>query len=160
MKPKQILLVAIIALTLLNVGCNQKKSEPVRSTVSESYTNPITVKDKIVNVEIANTEQARQQGLSNRVELLDGQGMLFDFTDAQNSWPSFWMKDMNFDIDIIWINNNQIIGINSNVPAPKPNTPNNQLLMYSPTSAITHVLEVPSGWTKKNNITVGDVIKL
>src|SRR4030042_2564613 len=55
-------------------------------------------------VEIADTPEKRSQGLSGRDNLSQNQGMLFIFN--QPAIPSFWMKDMNFPLDFIWINNN------------------------------------------------------
>ena len=52
-------------------------------------------------VDLALTPNAREQGLSGRKELKKNEGMLFVFNNMGKY--SFWMKDMNFNIDIIWI---------------------------------------------------------
>ena len=80
--------------------------------------------------------------------------MLFDF--KQSTQPSFWMKDMNFSLDLIWISQNKIAGVTENVPAPS--NKNQKLPLYSPPSPIDQVLEVNAGWAKKNNIAVGDEV--
>ncbi len=172
MKTKIYLLILSSCIVLLSAGCYKQDHELLRpsmennqSTVdtilAENYNTPITVGDRKLSVEIVDTDESRKLGLSNRATLLEGKGMLFDFTNTDTTLPSFWMKDMNFDLDIIWINQNKIIGITTNVPAPKNKNISETLLpSYPPPSAITHVLEVPSGWSKKNNIKTGDEIKI
>ena len=84
--------------------------------------------------------------------------MLFVF--EKKFIPVFWMKDMNFDLDFIWIRDNTIVDITERVPAPQPNITDTELLRYSPTSNVDQVLEVNSGWIQSHNIKVGDKIKL
>ena len=102
-----------------------------------------------------------EQGLSGRPELTDEQGMLFDF-DSKETTPSFWMKDMKFNLDFVWINNNKIVGITPDVLAPIENSKLKieNLPTYFPPSPVTWVLEINSGWAKKNHLQVGDDVKL
>lgn len=158
------LLIILSACLFLFAACSGPTfTEPTRpsindsTTIPENYSTPIQVGGQNIFVEIVNTDATRAQGLSDRKELKNGQGMLFDFTNTSLTRPSFWMKDMHFDIDIIWINNGTIIGITPNVPAPS--TPNN-LPSYPPPSDVTHVLEVPSGWSERTNTKVGDLVKI
>ncbi len=158
------LTLALTSLALLSSGCYGQDHELLRPKVegkvetnlTENYTVPITVGNKNIAVEVADTDDAREQGLSGRPELTDEQGMLFDFTNTNESVPSFWMKGMKFAIDIIWINDKKIIGITANAPIPK----NNSLPTYSPPGQVTHVLEVASGWSRRNNVKIGDSVKL
>ena len=110
------------------------------------------VKDQTLKVEIVADERSRARGLSGRLELASDEAMvfLFDKPDFHN----FWMKDMFFPIDIIWINNGQIVDIIENVPAPAFGEV--KLPLYSPKEPITIVLEVNAGWSKKHNIQIGD----
>lgn len=99
-------------------------------------------------VEVAETEEKRTRGLSGREKLLDIEGMLFVFeTPARHT---FWMKDMKFDLDIIWINNKKIVDITENV------SHNNQQVIYSPKVPVNMVLEVNAGFVKKNEIKIED----
>ncbi len=118
-----------------------------------------TVKIGLVSVkaEIADSNQERQKGLSGRSNLDQGAGMLF-LIDGGKTTPTFWMKDMKFPIDIIWIKDDQIIQIDKNVEVPSPQTPDNKLSLYSPKSAVSHVLEVNAGFCDLNNIKVGDSV--
>lgn len=164
MKSKLFILLSL-CVALLSSGCyyNQDhellrpKVESSSTPQPNSYDHKITVSNQTLSVEIANTDASRELGLSGRTSIADNNGMLFDFTNTPLSMPGFWMKDMKFNIDIIWINNGKIIGINSNVPAPLDNT---NLPIYKPTGEITQVLEVASGWCTRYNIKIGDSVKI
>jgi len=110
----------------------------------------ITIGDSTITVEISRTESARQKGLSGRDNLPENTGMLFIFD--QPAIHKFWMKDMKFALDFIWINNYRIVELTSNIP---PVPPENTL---TPKQPIDQVLEVPAGFIQTNNIKVGDSI--
>ena len=104
-------------------------------------------------VEVADTLVSRTQGLSGRKELLENTGMLFIF-DKPNK-PGFWMKDMNFSIDVIWISEDRVVGVLENLLPD--NSPNRQL--YYPQMFVDSVLEVPAGTVLNDSINVGDYVK-
>lgn len=158
------LLIALFASLLLFAGCGGPTfTQPTRPdvknslTVAENYSRPLQVGSQTILVEVADTDASRSQGLSGRAELIGGRGMLFDFTNTNITRPGFWMKDMNFDLDLVWINNGKVIGITPNVPAP---TDSASLPTYSPPADITQVLEVPSGWCERVNVKIGDEVKI
>lgn len=111
-----------------------------------------------VSLLIAQTENERRQGLSGRERLEDNQGMLFIF-DQQDVQPAFWMKDMRFAIDIIWINDDKVIHINQKVE-PEPGVTDSNLRLYAPPSPIDYVLEVNAGLTDEKGIKVGESVDL
>lgn len=148
------LIFTLIALTLLSVSCEQRKN--ISLTPAE---HTIIVRDQTVAVEIADSPEKRTLGLSYRDSLPQQSGMLFDFRDDPNKRPEFWMKEMRFPIDIIWIYHNKIVAINDSVPAPPANTPIQDLPLYTPPSNIDYVLEVNAGWSKAHNIQVGDNVQ-
>lgn len=159
------LFLTLCALATLAIGCNnQKRLEPIRPTVNSTSTlreQAITIGEAKLQVEIADTPETRSQGLSDREKLDDGYGMLFVFDSNDTKRPGFWMKNMNFDLDIIWIKQNQIIGISPNVPKPAdPKILNSNLPIYYPPSDVDSVLEVPSGWSTQHQIKVGDYVSL
>lgn len=104
-----------------------------------------------------------ETGLSGRQTLGKNEGMLFDFKTPKNDL-FFWMKDMLFDIDIIWIADKKIIGITPNIPSPEKDKgleiKDLRLPAYSPPSDVDQVLEVNAGWSEKNKIKIGDEVKL
>jgi uncharacterized membrane protein (UPF0127 family) len=112
--------------------------------------------DLVIPVEIARTADEWRRGLSGRQSLPADQGMLFVFP-TPGMYP-FWMPDMRFPIDIIWIDENRrVIGISENVPplenASKP-------VYYRPPSPAQYVLEVNAGFARSHGITVGDQLSL
>ena len=68
---------------------------------SQEVFKTVCVKDVCVQAEVADTDASRQQGLMFRENLPEGQGMLFVF--GTEGRYGFWMKNMKFPIDIIWI---------------------------------------------------------
>ena len=81
-------------------------------------------------------------------------GMYFIFDKPD--YHSFWMKDMRFPIDIIFINDGKIVTIYKNVPIPTSET---QLPpIYRPTNPVDHVLEINAGLADKYSFQVGDSV--
>jgi len=105
-----------------------------------------------LTVELATTPKYWERGLSGRTTLADNEGMLFLFPSSHI--PTFWMKDMNFPIDIIWLKDNQILSVESNVPVSE-NVP---LPTYSPPEPVDMVLEVPAGYAAKHELKPGTIL--
>ena len=99
---------------------------------------------------IADNHDSRAQGLSDTQSLPGDAGMLFVF-QQDDTWQ-FWMKDMHYNLDIIWLDaNKKVVTIAPDVtPASYPQT------VYSPSAPARYVLEVNAGFAAKNNITVGE----
>lgn len=108
-----------------------------------------------VKVEVVASELAVSQGLSGRLVLADNEGMLFVFKDSQQR--SFWMKDMQFNLDIIWLNKGKIVDIWSN--APKSVLGQIPAQYQSPNPA-DMVLEVVAGQSSVWGLKIGDTISL
>lgn len=102
-------------------------------------------------VEMADTDQKRVQGLSSRESLEEGRGMLFVFENEGKH--GFWMKDMLFSIDILWLDENlRVVDLKTNVrPETFPE-------IFYPDRAIKYVLELPAGFSEKNSIDRGVVM--
>lgn len=120
--------------------------------ISNSETNGsqfiVFIDNNAIFVEIANDQNSRAKGLSERTFLQSNQGMLFIFPEP--GIYSFWMKDMNFALDIIWLDENKkIIGIEENVP-PLENSAKPKF--YLPPEPVKYVLEVNAGLIEKYNI--------
>lgn len=111
-----------------------------------------------VKVDVAKTPKEKAKGLSGKSGLDENEGMLFVF--EEDTYNSFWMKDMNFAIDIIWINDSKVTYISRSVPPPEPGTPDNELKLYSPSGPYDTVLEVNAGFSDRHNINIGDEIDL
>ncbi|MCX6779383.1 MAG: DUF192 domain-containing protein [Candidatus Magasanikbacteria bacterium] len=108
----------------------------------------------VVTAEVAETPATWEKGLSGRKKLTEDKGMLFIFPNEDRH--SFWMKDMNFPIDIIWIKNGEVVDIAPNV-APSLLRP---LPTYLPRLPAKLVLETVAGFSTKNNLKIGDKVEL
>ncbi len=102
-------------------------------------------------VELALAEDEQAQGLGQRKDIKENEGMLFVFPEKKEH--SFWMKDMQFDLDIIWIEEGKIVYIAKNVSQGSPETIN-------PKINSDKVLEIKSGLSSKYNFQIGDSVKI
>ena len=131
---------------------------PPVETISPAADAPVpvvTVGSAALTVELALTPAQRVQGLSGRPELARGTGMLFVYT--QEGRHSFWMIDMNFPLDLVWISAQcTVIEITSNVPPPAPGQTSAELPRYVPETPVQYVLEVNAGDMESAGIQVGD----
>jgi len=124
-----------------------------RELVEENYNTAIKIGNHEIVVEVVDDEEERSRGLGWRKDLPEDSGMLFVFEISAQY--SFWMKDMRFPIDIIWINENkEIVAISENI------IPETYPAAFSPSEPVKYVLEVNAGWANKNNIKEGDFIEL
>ncbi len=162
---KQLVLpLAGVAVFLILVGLLVKNSGNI---VIPGITTPapspavktITLGEKSINVEVADTESERSLGLGKRESLGENTGMLFVFED-KDVLRTFWMKDMAIPLDIIWINDDKVVKIDKNVPAPPANTSDENLTQYKAPSPIDYVLEVNAGFSDKNDTKAGDTVDL
>jgi uncharacterized protein len=106
-----------------------------------------------ITVDLAESPAAREQGLSGRTALGRKEGMLFIFPEPGTY--GFWMKDMLFPIDIIWIDSNwRVIGTSPNLaPETFPEG-------FYPPSPAQYVLEVPSGFSTVEAVSIGSAVSL
>lgn len=131
----------------------------ITPTATTSPSKTISIGEKVINTEVADTKDKRTLGLSGRESLPENNGMVFVF-DTKDVNTGFWMKDMKIALDIIWINDNKIVKIDKNVPFPASGTNDERLPVYTAGQPIDYVLEVNSGYSDKNGIKVGDSVDL
>jgi len=106
-----------------------------------------------IPVELAIDAAAQQKGLSGRPSLDPNNGILFIF--SRPAIYTFWMRYMNFPIDIIWINDDKVIDISANVSNDfDPKNPT----FYEPVAPAQYVLEVNANFAEKENIKIGDSV--
>lgn len=158
-----ILLVLPIIVFLFVYASLEKKINTGSGSHSEVLVyeskNILKINDVDIYVEIADTESKRSSGLSNRPPLEDKEGMLFVFPQNDIK-PIFWMKDMYFDIDIIWINDGIVSEIHSNVARSNEGTTVEDLIRYTPEHEIDYVLKMNAGSAQKYGIEVGDTVTI
>ena len=111
----------------------------------------ISIGESNFKVLLADTPALRQQGLSGRESLEKDQGMLFLFEDS--SVRHFWMKDMNFPLDIIWITEDLLVaGISKNVPVESyPETVSSDV-------PVRYVFEINALESDERGIKTGDSV--
>lgn len=100
--------------------------------------------------EEARTVEERRKGLSDRDKLCDNCGMLFYFDTP--SVYGFWIKGMRFDLDILWISGEEIIGVEEKVSHSRQET-------FYPPGEVDRVLEIGAGKIRECGIEVGQQIK-
>ncbi len=107
--------------------------------------------DSRYTLQIASTIPEQEKGLGGRSVLPQNQGMLFQFSTAGER--CFWMKDMHFPLDMIWIGADKRVllvksGILSNT---YPNT-------FCPNVPAEYVIELNSGQAAKASIHTGELL--
>ncbi len=143
-----LILVMIFFATLLLAGFLYFQSKFFENSAGESV---VKINNHKFSVEIADEPAERSKGLGERESLCGECGMLFIFPASGNY--SFWMKDMKFALDFIWIAGDRVVGIDENIPPDysgilKPETP------------VDKVLEVNAGVCEKHKIEIEDEIKI
>lgn len=113
----------------------------------------IKIKDKKIKAEVADNLELRLKGFSGRKSLCSNCGMLFVFEKA-DIYP-FWMREMNFPLDIVWIKDKKIVEIAGSAPTPATA---GQIMSYTPKTVADLVLELNAGFCEKYNIKIGDEV--
>lgn len=109
--------------------------------------NGFRIKDREVKVEIVTSSKAQQKGLGGRESLCENCGMLFVFPEKKKT--SFWMKDMHFDLDIIWVADSKVSYISKNAD-------HSSLERMNPETPSDMVLELNAGFCDRYGVKIGD----
>jgi uncharacterized protein len=105
----------------------------------------IVINNQKISVFIADSPREWERGLSGRKSLKSDEGMLFVFPEPTT--PAFWMKDMRFAIDIIWLDENKkIVDIERNI------SPDTYPKKFSPPVPVRYVLETNPGVLISNDV--------
>ena len=109
-------------------------------------------------VELALTVEQHSQGLSGREVLPPGTGMLFVY--QRESRSNFWMKEMRFPLDIVWIGADcTVVDVTLDAPPPEPDQTLDQLPRYSPVDPAQYVLEINAGQFAAEGLRLGDPVE-
>lgn len=121
------------------------------SAVSRSNNEFLSINDTELTYELVHTDEDRRLGLSHRESLDENNAMLFKFNNVGDH--GIWMKDMKFNLDIIWLDaDKRIVHIEENVaPETYPKS------FRSPTHSL-YVIEVNAGTVASHNFTIGDSV--
>ena len=104
-----------------------------------------------LNLLLATTTEAKTRGLSGMFSLPTDEAMLFTFNPPVRE--GFWMKEMNFPIDIIWIDQeNKIVDVwQDALPSSYPK-------IYFPKANSSYVLETNANFFKNHDLMIGDSV--
>ena len=146
--PRRSLLLVTLALLLVGIVVFLL-GQPVEAPGRERFVVGELV-GREFRLEVADTPEALAQGLSGRPGLPDDQGMLFVFPAPDKA--CFWMKDMRFNLDILWFDAyNKLLDQQLNVaPSSFPQT-------YCAPAPATYVLEIKPGLVRAQP---GDELRL
>lgn len=137
--------IALIVVTFM-LAMKITNSSPCEQRYRQDTTIKLTTGQ--LTTEVVKEQTERMMGLSGRRCINGETAMLFVFDEADRH--GIWMKDMNFPIDIIWLNEEKkIVHIEKNV------LPGSYPKIFYPSSPALYVVEVQSGLTDSKSITVG-----
>ena len=144
-----------IAIAAVMIGIVGVITIPADSKLAEVKFPRGTIKidDKVLDVQIAETDAQKTRGLMFQNELPDDQGMIFVFSQEQIA--PIWMLNMQFPLDIIWFDaNGNVIHIEKNVPPCKSALETVSCTVQNADGKkAKYVLEVTSGFTDKFHVT-------
>jgi uncharacterized membrane protein (UPF0127 family) len=158
MKHRTMILLVILVIVLILAGIlllwhvvfSKNENPPLP-------TETLRVGNAVFTVELATTMLQQERGLSFRKDLAPDRGMLFLF--GSGSVQNFWMKDMNFPLDMIWISGDKVAGFVQDAK-PEPGVSLLDLPIYTSPENVDKVLEVDAGTVAKDGIKVGDPVIL
>lgn len=116
--------------------------------INTNYKSTLQFGNKTIAVEEVKSLRDKQKGLSGRESIADNRGMLFIYDEAGKH--CFWMKDMKFPIDILWLDESkQVVYIAAHVP------PESFPDSFCPPEDAKYVLEVKAGLSDQAGVDVG-----
>ncbi len=152
-----VLLVALLYLAANHFGLFKEKKtvEPFEPKFRKegmlTFLTPTDDIIKTIDIEVADTDFKRAQGLMWRRSMAENQGMLFLFPNPE--FQSFWMKNTYISLDIIYVGaDRRIVSIAKNTtPFSEEGVPSEGLAQF--------VVEVNAGFCDKFGIKPGDKIE-
>ncbi|HEX55521.1 MAG: hypothetical protein DRO90_01405 [Candidatus Altiarchaeales archaeon] len=148
MNKNLLLIVAIFIISSSAILFLLLSSEPQTSEEEVCFEN-----QKCIVAEVVSTPEEMARGLMYRKRLEENRGMLFIFKEEGRY--GFWMKNMNFPLDIIWISRNKTVAhIEVNLPPCKSDS----CPIYVPDKKALYVLEVNANFSIRNNISIGSTV--
>lgn len=134
---------------LLAGGLYVVRTKPVAVVSEPKYqTKEVMLGNARYTLQIADTDFLRERGLSYRGSLAPQTGMLFIFDTPRIS--RFWMKDMNFPLDIIWLDaDKKVVHIEHSLsPSTYPDS-------FGPDTPTQYVIELNAGEVKRIGFVLG-----
>lgn len=153
-----VVLLAVSSFKLLwsdALAQDETRNSDLESTESLPNRVNVTINGLRLLADVALTADEQRKGLSIKDSLRSSEGMLFPYESPRIL--SFWMKDMKFPIDIIWLSaDKKVVHIEENLQ------PCSTLLpcpSYAPDVPAQYVLETTAGFSSANGITDGTPVE-
>lgn len=122
------------------------------------HTAALQTRAQTISLALAQTPDEQSRGLGGCRYIPKDAGMYFMMDPSRIA--TFWMKNMRIPIDIIWIKDEVVIGVEHNVPHERESTEDSQLKTYQSPGAVDAVLEIAAGASKPYGIEVGSHVHL
>ncbi|MBI4449903.1 DUF192 domain-containing protein [Candidatus Uhrbacteria bacterium] len=158
--------IAIIAVAIIasagyvyfarQFGGDGRRRAPASAVFAERATVRIPAANYTARVEVARTNEDRQQGLSDRAALPSGTGLLMVF-DQPDTF-GIWMPRMRFSIDVIWISTGAVVDVTERLPIPPRGE--TYLPIFRPKVPALLALEVPAGTVATAGIREGQRVEV
>jgi len=113
----------------------------------------LTIAGKEFVALVSDSDRFREEGLSGRSGLKPGEAMLFIFDTPD--FLGFWMKDMRFSIDMLWLDADKRV-----VSSEKDVSPATYPQIFYPTTLAQYVVELPAGTLASLGVRSGDVVSI
>ena len=161
------LLLLVICNSILTASAaqsnNNNNTNPILKAIQEASSTDnkylkakVTVKGFELNADVPITGELMARGLAVKDQLKESEAMLFIFEESAQH--SFWMKDMKFPIDIIWLDSDgKVVHIEQNL---QPCVSVLICTSYGLDIDSQYVLETVAGFTQRHNISVGTNIDI
>ena len=118
----------------------------------------VYIDDTVYLVDLAVTPEERTQGLSGQPSMDVNRGMLFVY--EADGPRTFWMPDMHFPLDMVWIRADcTVAGVTADVPNPPLDTPRDQLELYPSAGMVRFILELNAGQAAAHGIEAGGAVQ-
>lgn len=140
---------AVPTSTMLDVSPKPEQKEDLEKKIN------VVVGGETLNLILADTPQRRFRGWSGVESMGEFDGMYFDFESP--ALHGFVMRDMNFPLDIIWLNGEKIIQIVENAQ-PEKGLAEKDLTIYRNQEPADGVLELPAGFVAAKRLKIGDQV--
>jgi uncharacterized protein len=152
---KQLIFVFLLLVLSIFLAVRSQKGELSSLLPKSTPPSPTaSIDGHTFKVEVVKSEKDKEIGLTKYSSLSDDKGMDFPF-DSEGIYP-FWMKNMKFPIDILFIDKNKIVDIKESLPPADPNQQN--IPTYAPSHVVDNALEISAGLSEKYKFKVGDSV--
>jgi hypothetical protein len=153
---KYIFLFILVPVLLLLFWFSMQRDEKRQTQTKEEIIPNVKFQGVTYRALQARSPEEQRIGLSGRESLSEDEGMLFIFEKARYS--SFWMREMKFPLDIIFILDNRVAGVFENLPPAEDE--DNSPPTWGGNILSDHVFEVNAGQAEKYGIEVGDKVEI